>query len=260
MPPREQSSNSIGQSTPLQRQEGVGVAKTTTDAKKAAKDAAKAQTGDVHLFILMDESGSMNGKQEAVITGCNEFLHSFKDNKKARVWVGFFDSHPGADRLRLKVKGEKVSKVSPLEIGDYKPRGMTPLNDAIMDSLRALDKVVAKGESVFLAIITDGLENASETSVEAVKDALAKREKKGWGFVYLGANQDAGATARSYGLTGKGQALNFNATRGGVKATTRSVTHLASSYAAGGQSALLASASALHAQTGGKLADEEDED
>lgn len=232
---------------------------TKTDAKKAAKDAAKAQTGDVHLFILMDESGSMNGKQEAVVTGCNEFLHEFKDNKKARAWLGFFDSHPGEDRLRLKIKGEKASKVSPLEIGDYKPRGMTPLNDAIMDALKALDKAVGKDESVFLAIITDGLENASETSVETVKAALSKREKKGWGFVYLGANHDAEVAARNYGLTGKGQSFNFNATHGGVKSAAKSVTYLASNYAAGGQAVMASAASEVHDKTGGILPDEDEE-
>jgi uncharacterized protein YegL len=236
------------------------VAKTQTDAKKAAKAAAKdKKTGKVHLFILMDESGSMTGTEEAVVTGCNEFLHSFKDNKDARAWLGWFDCYPGEDRMRLKVKGKKVIDVKPLKVGDYNPRGTTPLNDAIMDSLKALDKAAGKDESVFMAIITDGLENASETSVEAVKDALGKREKKGWGFVYLGANQDAAGTAVGYGLTKKGQALNFRATASGVRATTRTASYLAQSYAHGGVATMDSALAATYDKTGGHI-EEDDED
>lgn len=233
--------------------------KTATDAKKAAKEAVKGKkTGKVHLFVLMDESGSMSGMQEAVVTGCNEFLHSFKDNKEARVWLGWFDQHPGDDRMRLKVKGEKIADVTPLKIGDYNPRGMTPLNDAIMDSLRALDKAVKKGEEVFVAIITDGLENASETPTAAVKAALAKREKAGWGFVYLGANQDAETTAAGLGLAKKGQAFNFNATRGGVRATMRTASNIGHGYTSLGASGGRLMAAAVYDSIDGHIEDDED--
>lgn len=227
-------------------------------AKQAAKDAAKAKPGNVHLFVLMDESGSMSGNEEAVVTGCNEFLHSFKTNKKARAWLGFFDAHPGVPHLRLRVKGEPVSKVKPLKVSDYKPRGMTPLNDAIMDALTALDEAVGKDEGVFLAILTDGYENASETTTEAVKAALTKREKKGWGFVYLGANQDAGQAARAYGLGAKGQSFNFAATKGGTSSALRSSTQLAQGYTSMGLGGMLAQASALHDKTGGVLPEDEE--
>jgi Mg-chelatase subunit ChlD len=239
------------------------MAKTKTkkdETSSAAKDAAKKQTGNVHLFILMDESGSMSGLEEAVVTGCNEFLHAFKDNKKARAWLGFFDWEPGEPRLRLKVEGKKVADVKKLVHGDYQPRGMTPLNDAIMDALEKLDDAVKEDESAFLAIITDGYENKSEASLEAVKKALSKREKKGWGFVYIGATGDAEAVAAGYGLAGKGQSFNFSATRGGVRGMSSSVTNLAGSYAAGGASAMASTASDLYDKTSGTLPDEDEDD
>lgn len=240
--------------------------KHETDAKKAAKAAVKkGKEGKAHLVVLMDESGSMSGKEEAVVTGCNEFLHAFKDNKSARAWVAFFDSHPGEDRTRFKLRNEKITKSASLKTGDYRPRGMTPLNDAIADTITAVAKTAGNDDTVFVAIITDGMENASETSTEQVKALIAKYEKKGWGFVYLGANQHAETSAANLGLAKKGQSFNFNATRGGVKSTMRSMSDLAASRVAAGPGAQGLSqyemlASAAYDQTGGKIEDDPEDE
>ena len=236
-------------------------------AIKAAKKAAK-KTGTIHLMILMDESGSMMGLEEAVVTGCNEFLHSFKDNDDCKAWIAMFDAHPGNDRTRFKIKGKKIADAKELAIEDYNPRGMTPLNDAILDSLTALDKKVGKDETVFMAIITDGYENASEASAQTVKDTIAKYEERGWGFVYLGANQNAEAASASIGLGKKGQAFNFNATKGGVTSTSRfagaaAATHT-ENYVSGLRGQALASATTdwsagEYDKTGGKLEDADED-
>src|SRR5207244_12875104 len=126
------------------------------------------------------------------------------------------------------VKAKKSWAVKDLSIEDYSPRGMTPLNDAILHLLSALDKKVADDETVFMAIITDGLENASEADATAVQAAIKKYEKKGWGFVYLGADHDAETTAASIGLGRKGQAFSFNKT--GVKSTMRSTSSMAHAH------------------------------
>lgn len=243
------------------------MATTTKDAKKAAKDAKKKGTGKVHLAVLMDESGSMNGKQEAVTTGCNEFLHTFRKNKQARAWLAMFDDHPGEDACRIKVKAKKIADVKDLTIGDYTPRGMTPLNDAILHLLSALDKKVADDETVFMAIITDGLENASEADAATVAAAIKRYEKKGWGFVYLGADHDAETSAARIGLGQKGQAFKFAKT--GVKSTMRSAGGMAHAHAGeyvvhGAGEELLASSTALRGAVydslGGKQLGEDEDD
>ena len=49
-----------------------------------------------------------------------------------------------------------------------------------------------KPAKVLFIILTDGKENKStDFSREQVFEKIAKREKKGWNFIYLGANQDA---------------------------------------------------------------------
>ena len=199
-------------------------------AIKAASKAAK-KTGSIHLFILMDESGSMSHLRESVVTGCNEFLHSFKEHDDCRAWIAMFDKHPGSDRTRFQMKGKKISRVSEMEIGHYNPRGMTPLNDAILDSLAALDEKVGKDETVFMAIITDGMENASEATSKTVKSTIKKYEKRGWGFVYLGANQDSGIASAAIGLGAEGQSFNFTASKKGTSNTLRSASRYAGAHA-----------------------------
>lgn len=230
--------------------------KTTRDSKLAIKAAKKGKKTE--LVILMDESGSMSGFGESVVTSVNEFIHDFKKDQETKITLVWFDRHPGISRTRFKVKSKKASDVKQLKITDYKPRGLTPLNDAVMDVVEYLDKKVGDG-GAFVTIITDGLENASETSSEEVKKALKKREKQGWLFVYLGANQNAEEAARRIGLAKKGQAFNFNPTGGGMRATTSTASRLGQGYTSMGASGTLSMAEDIYIQTDGKLEDEEDE-
>ncbi len=208
--------------------------KSSKNAKKASKGLAGkvSKKGTTHLALLCDESGSMNGNEEAVTGGVNEFVENFKDTEgDIRVWLGFFDAHPQAPRVRIKLDGEKVTKVKSLTVSDYTPRGMTPLNDAIVDTIEAMDKKVGKKDRAFVVILTDGLENASENSAETVKDLIAAREEQGWAFLYLGANHNAVQSAAAIGL-GQQHALQFTSSKKGTSSSMRAATTRSESYLA----------------------------
>lgn len=227
-------------------------------ASEVAQKAADGK-GKVHLFLLIDESGSMKGLEEAVVTACNEFMVAFKDNAQARIWLAWFDYSPGEPALRVKVAGAKAKDVKALVAEDYTPRGRTPLYDAILGAVGHLDNALAKDKKAraFLSIITDGLENESEATEDAVRQVLEAREAAGWGIQYLGANQDAAKVAAGLGLRQRGQAVTFQATKGGVLRSARVGTSFAQSYGAGGQSAMYATAAALHDKTGGVLPEDD---
>jgi len=235
-----------------------------TTANQAARKAAgsfkkRASKGKTHILVLMDESGSMAGLEEAVVGGCNEFIHEFADVKNAHLWLAMFDHSPGEPRTRFKIRGLAAADVKALGNDAYKPRGMTPLNDAIADSVAVLDEVTdGDNDVVFLAIVTDGLENASETSAENTAELLQKREKTGWGIVFLGANQDSARTAADLGLHKRGHAFNFNANPEGIAHSMRTVSHLAYSRSLSGPGAAGLDeygsiAASLHEETGGQL-------
>jgi hypothetical protein len=65
-----------------------------------------------------------------------------------------------------------------------------------------LDKRKAPGERCVLAVMTDGLENASrEYSKETIKALLHRKQKdEGWLVLYPGAGHDAWAQASAMGL------------------------------------------------------------
>lgn len=230
----------------------------------AAKLAQQAKKGTTHLALLLDESGSMNGNQEAVVTSVNEFLVTFSEaetkRSKIKVWLGKFDYHPGEPRVRIPIDGVRVKDVKHLGPNSYTPRGRTPLNDAVLDTIAEMDKSVKKGERAFVVILTDGLENASEADSEAVASAIQKREKAGWAFLYLGANHNAVQAAANIGLSQQ-HALQFNSTPKGTSASVRRTTDRAASYLASPDSGAYAMAASADWQaTGGKVVEDEDED
>ena len=77
------------------------------------------------------------------------------------------------------------------------PRGRTALLDAIGKTLNRLYFM----QETICVIITDGLENAStEYEKSTVVSMIEFREKRGWKFIYLGANQDAIQEGSSLGI------------------------------------------------------------
>jgi hypothetical protein len=61
------------------------------------------------------------------------------------------------------------------------------------------------------AIITDGQENAStHRSYREIKRLISAKQKKGWEFLFLGANIDAAEEAARFGITAD-YAANYHA-------------------------------------------------
>lgn len=232
-----------------------------TDVKAESGKLAGKAKGVVHLALLLDESGSMTGNEEAVIGGVNQFLADFRTSAAdIRVWLATFDHHPGEKRTRVKLDGKRVGKVKDLRPGDYRPRGMTPLNDAVLDTIGAMDAKIGEGERAMVIILTDGLENASEASAETVKKAVRRAEKQGWSFLFIGANQHAETSASAIGLTKKGQALNFNASKVGTQSAMRTASlYAGQTVSSSSPEEYARTAAAMYDASGGVIPEEDDE-
>lgn len=96
----------------------------------------------------------------------------------------------------------------------YQPRGSTALVDAIGRTIISMsDRIESMDESkkptrVVVAIVTDGLENAShEFTAEKVKALVNEKQELGWDFIYLGADLDAVHTAGRYGFAPEASAI-----------------------------------------------------
>lgn len=162
-----------------------------------------------HISVLIDESGSMGGKQDAVIGGFNEFISGLQADHEGEVRLsllkfdlaGVLGVHESI--VRPMFEDKNLDKIKPLKNRDYFPRGSTPLNDAVIIAIEKMGARVAKKDQAMLVIMTDGYENASKATSDDVKKLIKTKEKDGWKFLYLGANQDAWAESAKYGIDPK---------------------------------------------------------
>jgi hypothetical protein len=86
---------------------------------------------------------------------------------------------------------------------------------------------------VIVAILTDGLENASqEFKPKQIRSMIEhQREKYSWEFIYLGANQDAIEVGETMGIAA-GCAVTFNETPEGASEAFAAVNHTIGAYRA----------------------------
>lgn len=184
------------------------------------------------LLFIIDQSGSMYNIAGDMEGGISELLKEQGEIEgKVSVDFAYFDD-----------KFEYEDRLLPLTAAAPKitPRGMTALYDAIARatsefgaSLEAMPEDERPGK-VLTVIVTDGLENCSkENTVEDVKSIITKqREEFNWEFVFLGANQDAVMTGKSFGIP-SGSSLTYDASSAGVNAASVSLRSYTKSFRSG---------------------------
>ena len=154
----------------------------------------------VHVGIVLDRSGSMEDCRTDAIGAVNSYLRQVKDDKEMEASISLitFDSQ-SIDVIRDKAPAGSCAE---LAASEYQPRASTPLLDAVGHGVALLDKRKEPGERCILAVMTDGLENASrEYTKETVKALIDRKQKEdGWLVLYLGAGHDAWAQANAMGL------------------------------------------------------------
>lgn len=184
---------------------------------KSSGNAADAPEGTL-IGVILDRSGSMGSCLEATIAGFNQFLRAQqRDAKGGRALMSLtqFD-----DQFEVNFVGEAIENVPKLNKRSYVPRGWTALHDAIGRTIRETEAWVrehAWNDRVLILIITDGEENASEEyDLRAVRALIKRKERAGWNFAYMGANQDSFAVGGAMGVRAA-FTQNYAATSSGVR-------------------------------------------
>ena len=159
------------------------------------------------IVFILDRSGSMAGLEADTVGGFNAMLERQKKEEGTALLSAVLfsnDSEVLYDRVDLR-------KVEPMTDAQYRVGGCTALLDAIggaVHHMRNVHKYAREedrpAKTVFV-ITTDGMENASRRYTydevrRMVKDA---QEKYGWEFLFLGANMDAIAAAKHFGIPEK---------------------------------------------------------
>jgi hypothetical protein len=182
------------------------------------------------ISVILDRSGSMRSVCEPTISGFNEFLGTQQrqhDGGGALMSLTQFD-----DRYEVNFVGEAIENVPELDTHSYVPRGRTALFDAIgrtIHEVEAWARTHGWHDRILVLIVTDGQENASkEYDFETVRALIEQKEKDGWNFAYMGANQDSFAVAGSMNIRADFTA-NYDSTAAG---TVESFKRMASSTSA----------------------------
>ena len=181
-----------------------------------------------HIYFLLDRSGSMQSIKSDIEGGFAAFVEEQqRATGECRASLAQFD-----DVYELVYADRPIADVPPL---DLQPRNMTALHDAMGrfvteagQKLAALPEDQRPG-TVIVAIMTDGLENASREWTHArVKELIEKQTRDySWQFLYLGADQDAIEVGMSIGV-GAGHAVTYG--RGKVKQAMAATAANVSSY------------------------------
>jgi hypothetical protein len=156
----------------------------------------------VALGLLIDSSYSMTSMDTGeTISSLNQAVKDQLDTEKeVLVYGGKFDN-----TYNLFLDGLQAKDVNITE-QDIIPSGMTALLDGIKffinDVGSRLENMQDRPGSVIIIILTDGEENASQsTSREEVMKMIShQKEKYNWNFVFLAANQDAIETGATLGI------------------------------------------------------------
>ncbi len=203
-----------------------------TGERRSGQDAATGQDAApkvVHLYVLLDRSGSMASMADDVIGGFNHLLAEQQaDGADSRMTLVQFDSE---DPNEVVADAVPIAEMLPLDAATFVPRGGTPLLDATARLIavgrqrEATLASVDEAEEIVFVSITDGHENMSrEQSLPAVRSMVAERQAAGWTFVFLGAALDVYGEASGLGVS-VGNTQSFAPDGAGSRAAFASLSH-----------------------------------
>lgn len=172
------------------------------------------------IVFILDKSGSMAGLEADTVGGYNSFLEKQKDIEGA-VYIStvLFSTESTVIHDRA-----DINTVRKMTLNDYLPCGGTALYDAIGDAIKHIDTIhkYARKEDVpqktIFVITTDGMENSSHRYSRRKINAMITehKAKKGWDFIFFGANIDTEAEGESLGFD-KSDCISFKASPKGMK-------------------------------------------
>jgi hypothetical protein len=144
------------------------------------------------VTFLLDRTGSMQSIKDDTIGAFNAYLEGLQRSGEAICFSLLQFDSMSIDTL---AKNLPVAEVAPLDGDSFQPRASTPLIDAAVKTIKAVEEALAKRKGtpkVVVCIQTDGLENASVEHSWADLNALIKdKVGQGWQFNFMGAGIDA---------------------------------------------------------------------
>jgi uncharacterized protein YegL len=186
-----------------------------------ASENLEKTAGTTLLTLVVDRSGSMSDIKDDMEGGIKTLIEE-QAREQGECLVAQFDNE-----YEVVADGVPAAEMVPYRLV---PRGMTALLDAIGRTIAMVHSRIEnmnpkdRPANVIFAVITDGMENASqEWSRLQVMDSVKARTDEGWHFTFLGADQDAVQEGRGLGVDGAAS-LTWDKSAKGVAGSMRSAS------------------------------------
>jgi len=181
--------------------------------------------GLTEIVLILDRSGSMEETKKDAEGGLKNFVDKQKETPGECVLTFYrFDTI-----IECVFAEKKLADITKDDL-ILDPRGGTALLDAEGKAITEVGQRLSekpedqRPEHVIVVIVTDGEENSSKKfSVQDINEMITKqRDIYKWEFIYIGANQDAIATAVKMGIA-PGNALTYSQNRVGTQSSYAAV-------------------------------------
>ncbi|MFD1030572.1 vWA domain-containing protein [Metaplanococcus flavidus] len=188
------------------------------------------------LVFILDKSGSMAGLEKDTIGGFNALVEKQRNLPgEVRVTTVLFNQSYELLHDRIALTG-----ISPLTEKDYEVGGTTALLDAIGSAIQKINNAQQRtmererADKVMFVITTDGMENSScEYNYRKIHEMIATQKQEGnWEFIFLGANIDAVATAKQFGVA-EDFAVEYHADAEGTQLNYKVLSEAVTSFRTG---------------------------
>ena len=197
--------------------------------------------GRAEIVFVLDASGSMAGLEDDTVGGFNSLVEKNREEPgEATVSTVLFSDESRVVHDRLDIR-----EVPRLTRRDYRCCGCTALLDAVGGAIGHVDLVQRvlppklRADRVLFVIATDGRENASRCFTYArVRRMIEERRRRGWEFLFVGANIDAAAEAAHLGIAPE-RAADYLADSHGTEVLYEAVATAVAHVRSGGAGASL---------------------
>lgn len=159
----------------------------------------------IHYALILDKSGSMQQLRQEVISSFNEQVEMIfklqKNEPGVEIKISLCTFN---DEVTFKYTAQNIDLLKKLTPADYQPDSFTALYDAIGITILKVTEIMQPEDQVFLAIFTDGFENASkEYTASDIRHKLKEVEKVGWEVQFFCRYEDSTRYKRDIGISDK---------------------------------------------------------
>lgn len=205
-------------------------AQKKSNSKPATKDAGMLVT------FLLDRTGSMQSCRDATIEAYNAYVGTLKTDMPETLFTFLQFDSVSIDKVYVAEPIEKVELLTPMT---YQPRASTPLIDAAVKTIKAVETALESRKDkpkVVVCFHTDGEENCStEHTWDELNKLIKDKSAEGWQFNFMGAGIDAYKHAQKMGVAAV-NTMSYNRndlgqTKAAFVASAHSTTRFGSGFA-----------------------------